>query len=163
MFDALKKKLNALLGIPLSTDTNQFELDSVDSISSSICGINSYQDTLPEYKIKQIVRWIKHLDRESPKRMNMLEFFDLLQSSFYTNTSMILLSSFMKDYRMIPKNIRIHQFVYFLYYGMYYHTIRSTIDIIDINMTLMHDTYLCNLKMQLEYVNHIIRETRNHG
>jgi len=163
MFDALKKKLNALLGIPLSTDTNQFELDSIDSISSSIYNMNSYQDSLPEYKIKQIIKWIKHLDQESSKMMSMLAFFDLLQSNYYPNTSMILLSTFLKEYRMIPKNIRIHQFVYFLYYSMYYHTIRSTIDVIDINMTLMHETYLSNIKLQLEYVNHIIEESRIHG
>jgi hypothetical protein len=54
----------------------------------------------------------------------------------------------------------LHYYVFFLYYAIYYHTIRSTTDIIDENMKPQHEQHLVCVKNQLKYLQYIIKESR---
>jgi len=174
MFNALRSKLLILSGRNKYSceDLKRLELDSVDSICLSdtvSIGMDVPQSESEsikleaQRKVRIVLRAIKKMDGDKKSKLVMLEFFDILHNQYYKHVSIGLLSNFMKSCRMVPKNIRIHQYMYFLCYAMYYHNVRSTVDIVCKDMKQRHHYYLRYVKYQLNYLQYIIDNARLYG
>lgn len=184
MFDILRKRMIEAAGMKMYSfeDLESIDIDSVDSICISDLSSNadnksvasqstmspSESDDRIEYKSKskvsKMLRSIKKLERlheiRKDTKLGMLAFMDLLRDHQYKHVNMVLLNRFIKICKMVPKAYYLHYYIYFLYYASYYHHCRSTIDIIDESMKQHHQMQLKSLKYQLQYLQHIILQSR---
>jgi hypothetical protein len=179
MFDILRSRIASVIGIKKYSfeDLDRDELDSNDSIcfSESTTKTNesksSYNSTdvlpanLEEYAKRKVVKIIKFLkkldsDKDVRRKIPMLVFMDIIRDHQYKNVSMNMLSSFMETCRMVPKDHLLHYYMYFLFYASYYHHMRVTTEINDEKMKAYHRQHSICIRHQLNYLQHIIRESR---
>lgn len=180
MFDELRKRMLSSMGVKVCSfdELEQLEIDSIDSVclsstaSSTSSRMSSHQEDITSLdydvlqisakrKVMKILKFIKKLKQLGSARFNLPAFMDLLRDKQYTHVSMSLLDKFMKTFKMTPKPHLLHYYIYFLYYASYYHHTRATTDVIDDKMKKNHQSYQLYLKLQLDYVSYIIKESRN--
>lgn len=163
MFSILRQRL----GLKSSSFNDLNELDSNDSVNfslkhspvSSISSSNGLDiDIDAKRKVVKILRLIKHI--ETRPQMSLIEFMDMIRTQHYDHVSLSLFRSFMNTCTMIPKPYNIHYYMYFLYYAIYYHHTRSTVDVIDDQMTETHSRHLVNVQKQLRCLRRIIADSR---
>ncbi len=142
-----------------STTYNQ----QIESPGNSVV-VDTDSDSVSKQKVIRIVRSLKAIEklhqRKKEIRMSLLTFMDMIRDQEYSHVSMCMLEQFIKSCRMVPKPYYLHYYVFFLYYAIYYHTIRSTSDVIDEKMKPQHMQYLLNIKRELKFLQHIIKESR---
>lgn len=175
MFTKLKDRLASATGIKTYSfdELEHAELESTDSIclsestsrSGSIASNVSIPSNYEEYgkgQVTKILRTIRKLNNagENKSNMPMLVFMDMIRDQQYKHVSMVMLSTFMKTGRMVPKNHLLHYYMYFLFYAAYYHQIRATTDVIDEKMKDKHHRYCICIRYQIKYLQHIIKESR---
>lgn len=183
MFKELRDRVVNVMGIKKYALDNldSIDLDSADSICISITDSDSSEssgsmrstnldmsqqeiEAMARRQVISTVRIIKnleklHLHRREPK-LSMQAFMDMIRDQKYTHVSMNLIKQYIRQCRMVPKPIYLHYYTFFLYYGMYYHHVRSTLDIIDEAMVPFHRFQFISIKAQLKYLCTIIKESR---
>ena len=70
---------------------------------------------------------------------------------------MTLLPEFFASCKMEPKPYLLHYYLFFLYYGIWYHKVRSTTGVIDEQMIEMHQRHCDNLRSLLRFLQEQIR------
>lgn len=185
MFNELRRRMVSAMGVKICSfeDLEELEIDSIDSlclsttssVSSTVSTTNDQDMSSLDYdilkctaekKVLKILKFIKKLKQLSGSnkrdaKMTLPVFMDLLRDKQYNHVSMGMLDTFIKTSKMIPKPMLLHYYVYFLHYACYYHHVRITTDVIDATMKNKHQSYLVYLKLQLNYLQYIIYDSRN--
>lgn len=185
MFDVLRKRIHSVLGtnVVSLSELDSIDVDSVDSIcisdksSSPVNPLNGTDDAASssgldedrayKQKVLRIAKSLKALERRHQQKqegkMSIMVFMDMIRDQEYRHVSMCMLNDFLRSCHMVPKAYYLHYYVFFMYYAIYYHSMRGAIDVIDEKMKPQHLQHLSLIKKQLKYLQYIIKESRTHS